>query len=112
MECREWADDMVHALTYCSLVIAPPVASPASSVRDTAETVPAAFTCPGLSMPQPADAPPEGYVACYRAGHTCTSTVTRTEDERGVATWVHCPCCGNSFSSMYMPAGMSEGGAE
>jgi hypothetical protein len=38
MECREWADDMVHALTYCSLVIAPPVASPASSVRDTAET--------------------------------------------------------------------------
>jgi hypothetical protein len=140
MECREWAEDMVHALAFCGLVIAPPDARPASSVRDTAEagapTKPGSrlergsdapsqvgvrdtaetaerFTCPGLSMPQPADAPPEGYVACYRAGHTCTSTVTRTDTEHGgVATRVHCPCCGDLHSLMIVPAGMSEGGAE
>jgi len=67
----------------------------------------AAFTCPGHSMPQPADAPPEGYVACYRAGHECSSTTTRTEDEHGgLSTRAVCPCCGDGHGSSYVPASL------
>lgn len=63
------------------------------------------FTCPGLNMPQPTNAPPEGYVACYRAGHECTSTCTETTtDDGGLERWVHCPCCGETWSVMYVHA--------
>jgi hypothetical protein len=54
-------------------------------------------------MPQPPDAPPEGYVACYRAGHECTSTHSITEDEHGRNGRVFCPCCGRSYMSWFTP---------
>lgn len=68
------------------------------------------FTCPGLSMPQPADAPYEGYVACYIAGHKCISTVTRTEDAATVTTKGHCGCCGDLHYSMCEPVVSSSDG--
>lgn len=58
------------------------------------------FACPGLSMPQPPDAPFEGYVACYRAGHQCTSTNETVEDERGRESRNFCPCCGDWHGSL------------
>jgi hypothetical protein len=65
-----------------------------------------AYTCPGLSMPQPADAPEEGYVACYVAGHECVTESVREEDEHGVLSEIRCRCCGDPHGSMYVPKGM------
>lgn len=64
------------------------------------------YTCPGMSMPQPADAPEEGYVSCYIAGHECQSESVRTEDERGLLSEIRCRCCGELYGSMYVPKGM------
>jgi len=61
------------------------------------------FTCPGLSMPQPAD-----YVACYRAGHSCTSVNETTEDERGRESRNFCPCCGSWHGSLFIPRAMMD----
>ena len=62
------------------------------------------YTCPGLVMPQPADAPGEGYVACYRAGHECPPAVATTvEDDTSRTITVRCPCCGDFQGSMSVP---------
>lgn len=66
------------------------------------------FTCPGLMMSQPDGAPDEGYVACYRAGHKCTTEVVTDRDEHGVSTKVRCSCCGDGHGSMYVPHSMAE----
>lgn len=53
------------------------------------------FTCRGRTMGQPQDAPDEGYVACYRAGHSCPPKVAVVEeDAQGRLTTYRCPCCG------------------
>lgn len=61
------------------------------------------FECPGIGMPQPLNAPPEGYVACYVAGHECQSTVKATEDESSVTHRCFCQCCGRSYWTMSGP---------
>ncbi|MGW4484293.1 hypothetical protein ACWEOE_10695 [Amycolatopsis sp. NPDC004368] len=61
------------------------------------------FTCPGLLLPQPEDAPPEGYVACYRAGHVCDPTKVEKSDEKGTCTEYRCRCCGDLYVSQYIP---------
>jgi hypothetical protein len=55
----------------------------------------AIFSCPGLAMPQPPDAPSEGYLACYRAGHDCGFETTVVETEMHITTTGRCPCCGD-----------------
>jgi hypothetical protein len=72
----------------------------------TGSTATVEFTCPGRLMPQPADAPGEGYVACYRAGHHCPPKVGyRTETEEFVTCTYRCPCCGDFGGSWGMPKG-------
>lgn len=62
------------------------------------------YTCPGIAMEQPADAPFEGYVACYRAGHVCPPAVAiRTESHGAVTTTRRCPCCGDFQGAMTTP---------
>lgn len=61
------------------------------------------FKCPGLSMQQPKDAPPEGYVSCYRAGHKCEVAVEYDADGKGSRTF--CGCCGTRYFSVRMPDG-------
>lgn len=62
------------------------------------------FACPGITMEQPQDAPAEGYVACYRAGHFCPPMVaTVEEDAQGRLTAYRCPCCGDHGVSYYEP---------
>jgi hypothetical protein len=62
------------------------------------------YSCPGISMPQPPDAPYEGYVACYRAGHVCPPHVPHTTDRDGYRdTTYRCPCCGDSGFSYGRP---------
>jgi hypothetical protein len=64
------------------------------------------YTCPGRDMPQPPAAPAEGYVACYRAGHSCPPKVAiRTElEDGGIKTVYRCPCCGDFGGASFMPA--------
>lgn len=67
------------------------------------------FACPGRLMPQPAGAPQEGFVACYRAGHRCTSATHVEVSERGTTTQtVHCPCCGDFQGSITVPRAVVE----
>ena len=62
------------------------------------------YACPGLAMTQPAGAPDEGYVACYRAGHECPPAAAVTvEDDTHRTTTVRCPCCGDFQGSMSVP---------
>lgn len=58
----------------------------------------------GWTVPQPAGAPPEGYVACYRAGHRCGYVTTETVSETHVTTAARCRCCGDFIwsSSHYL----------
>lgn len=62
------------------------------------------YQCPGIALPQPPGAPPEGYVDCYKAGHHCPSKVAvLTETERGTITSYRCPCCGDRGVSFFAP---------
>lgn len=63
-----------------------------------------AFECPGIAMPQPVDAPAEGFVACWRAGHECPRFVAeeRIEDNYRTVSF-RCPCCGQHGMSMAGP---------
>ena len=70
-------------------------------------TARSSFHCPGITMPQPAGAPAEGFVACYRAGHRCTSTTAETEDVYGgLDSRMFCPCCGDFQGSQSIPASL------
>lgn len=62
------------------------------------------FDCVGITMPQPQDAPEEGFVACWRAGHKCPRFVAYERVEgrmRGVS--YRCPCCGEHGMSSWAP---------
>jgi hypothetical protein len=62
------------------------------------------YDCPGITMQQPKGAPFEGYVACYRAGHTCPPFVAlRTEGDTHIHVSYRCPCCGAHGMSMSTP---------
>lgn len=62
------------------------------------------FTCPGRDLPQPKGAPPEGYVACYRAGHDCPPAVALVEEtETHRHTEYRCPCCGDFKGAQGIP---------
>lgn len=62
------------------------------------------YSCPGINMPDPPDAPFPGYVACYRAGHKCPPKVKlRTESETHVMIKYRCPCCGDGGPSFGIP---------
>jgi hypothetical protein len=59
-------------------------------------TTEGAYVCPGIDMDQPVDAPDEGYVACYRAGHMCPPKVALISENATHRTTVYrCPCCGD-----------------
>lgn len=63
-----------------------------------------AYDCPGIAMDQPEGAPEPGYVACYRAGHTCPPKESiRTEDDYGVTIRYRCPCCGDGGMTFMVP---------
>lgn len=62
------------------------------------------FTCPGRDLPQPADAPGPGYVACYRAGHSCPTKVAEVSFTATCRfTEFRCPCCGERGVAMSEP---------
>lgn len=49
------------------------------------------YECLGLAI-----AEPEGWVACYRAGHSCPPKEQIREEQDGRVTFRHrCPCCGS-----------------
>jgi hypothetical protein len=57
------------------------------------------YTCPGRAM-----AEPEGYVACYRAGHACPPKVALVEvNDFSRVTRYKCPCCGDGGVSFSIP---------
>lgn len=62
------------------------------------------YECPGRAMDQPPGALPEGYVACYRAGHPCPPKERiRTERPGFLTISYRCPCCGDGGMSFGMP---------
>jgi len=62
------------------------------------------YDCPGIAMDQPAGAPHEGYVACYKAGHECPPKERiRKESDGFVTVSYRCPCCGDGGTSFGMP---------
>lgn len=57
------------------------------------------YTCPGRDLSEP-----EGWVACYRAGHPCPPKVAvREVTETHVITTHRCPCCGDFGGSYGIP---------
>jgi hypothetical protein len=61
------------------------------------------YPCVGLTMPQPPNAPYEGFVACYRGGHPCNVTVETTETGTDTTTERRCRCCGDLKWMSCMP---------
>jgi hypothetical protein len=66
-------------------------------------TAPATYPCAGRAMPQPSDAPPAGFVACYLAGHECEFEVTVEVTPAFRYRTARCPCCGDLKWSMGEP---------
>jgi hypothetical protein len=57
------------------------------------------YECSGRLLTEP-----EGWIACYRAGHPCpTALAVETIDGDGTMTEYRCPCCGSLRIAWFIP---------